>query len=182
MLAKSDPDLPDLKALEASGELIFVPLGGGDVRGHARRFAPLGLPEFHLYDREIAPETARRRDACRIINARRGCRGHLTAKRSLENYLHPEAVFAAGGIRMEITDSMHVPDLVARTIWASQNKPIAWSSVPTRARRRLREKAKRWLNRDAAERMTPELLRELDPAGELLGWLTTVDRMLSRSR
>ena len=178
MLVQSDPGLPDLNSLEQSGNLIFLPLGGGDVRIHARRFAPLGLREFHLCDREIAPETARRRVACRIVNTRPGCRAHLTAKRSLENYLHTDAVFAAGGIQVEITDSVHVPNLVARTIWAAQKKSIAWASVPNRSRRRLREKAKRWLNRDAVERLTPELLQERDPGGELPGWLTDIARLL----
>lgn len=103
-------------------------------------------------------------------------------KRSLENYLHSDAIFAAGGIRVELSDSVHVPDLVARTTWESQRKSIAWHQVPTRARRRRREKAKRWLNRDAVDRMTPELLRECDPAGELPGWLTEIARMLKHSR
>jgi hypothetical protein len=43
-----------------------------------------------------------------------------------------------------------------------------------RARRRLRDKAKKWLNRDAVERMTPERLAERDPAGEVISWLRMI--------
>ena len=57
ILAVEDDTCPDLAQLERQGELVFVPFGGGDVLLTARRFAPLELREFHVYDREIAPET-----------------------------------------------------------------------------------------------------------------------------
>ena len=50
----------------------------------------------------------------------------------------------------------------------------SWESLSRRARRRLRDKAKKWLNREAVDRMTPERLAERDPAGEVIGWLRTI--------
>jgi hypothetical protein len=49
--------LPDLGAWEEAGCLLFVPTAGGAFLTWAERPAGLGLPEFHLYDREIPPET-----------------------------------------------------------------------------------------------------------------------------
>ena len=84
-LAESDPTFPDLGKLESRGWLVFVPFGGGDVRAWSERFAPLGCPEFHLYDRELPPETMARRAAVTSANQRANCRAFLTSKRSLEN-------------------------------------------------------------------------------------------------
>lgn len=179
ILAKTDDSLPELAALEGSGRLIFVPFGGGDVVANVRRFAPLQLPEFHLYDREIPPETGRRELACRIVNARPGCRAAITTKRALENYLHPDCILQACGVDLKLSDDrQHVPDAIARRLWERQRKPIVWDDVPIRARRRLRDKVKRQLIHDAASRMTPQLLQESDRHGEIRGWLTIIAELL----
>ncbi len=175
-------DCPDLTALEQAGRLIFIPLGGGDIVTSVGRFAPLRLPEFHLYDREIPPESQRRELACRIVNARTGCRAAITAKRALENYLHPDCILEACGVELKRGDDrQHVPDAIARRLWERQQKPIVWDDVPIRARRRLRDKVKRQLIHDAATRMTPQLLRESDPHGEIRGWLRTIAELLGPS-
>ena len=51
ILRADEPALPDLAAMERQSELIFVPFGGGDLWLWVDRFAALGTPEFHLYDR-----------------------------------------------------------------------------------------------------------------------------------
>ena len=56
ILHGADASIPDLAALEAEGELVFLPFGGGDVLAWADRLASLRVPELHLYDRE-APKT-----------------------------------------------------------------------------------------------------------------------------
>ena len=37
--------------------------GGGSVAASVHRLAPLGLPEFHIYDHKLPPETDVRRAA-----------------------------------------------------------------------------------------------------------------------
>lgn len=49
------------------------------------------------------------------INARPHCRAALTTKRALENYLHPAAIAAAFGRRIEITDDLPVAETLAQT-------------------------------------------------------------------
>ncbi len=71
ILHAADAALPDLSGLEHRGELVFVPFGGGDLRSWSCRFAHLGSPEFHLYDREMPPVTEERHEAARIVNSRR---------------------------------------------------------------------------------------------------------------
>ena len=95
---------------------------------------------------------------------------------------HPDCILEACGVQLKRGDDrQHVPDAIARRLWERQQKPIVWDDVPIRARRRLRDKVKRQLIHDAAARMTPQLLRESDPHGEIRGWLTTIAELLGPS-
>ncbi len=169
--------LPDLGELERAGTLVMLPVGGGDVLAWAARMAALGLPEFHLLDREVPPATERRQQAAEIVNQRPNCRAHLTRKRALENYLHPLAVQEVS-LDLTFGDEAEVAELVARLCFERQDHELPWEDLPGRAKKRCRESAKRWLNRQAVERMTPKLLDERDPEGEVRGWLRAIGEMV----
>ncbi len=177
-LADSDPTFPDLGRLEAWGQLVFVPFGGGDVGAWSERFAPLGCPEFHLYDRELPPETAARRAAVSRANQRANCRAFLTTKRSLENYLHPLALARAGGRLLEFDDNDAVAEIAARQSFEDLRVTNDWSRLSRRARARFTNRAKCWLNTAAVAQLTPELLAERDSAGEVCGWLRAISALL----
>ena len=141
------------------------------------RLAPLGKPEFHLYDHELPPETDHRREAAETINGRPRCRAVLTGKRSLENYLHPEAIRAAGEINVDFDDFDPAAEIVAKQLHQRSLVETPWALLTRRARSRLTHRAKRWLNTKVADQMTVELLRDRDPAGEILSWLNTIARL-----
>jgi hypothetical protein len=107
------------------------------------------------------------------IRARPNCRAALTSKRAIENYLHPDAVREAGSIDIAFGDFDDVAETAAQATF-NQKECGCWESLSRRARRRLRDKAKRWLNRDAVDRMTPQRLAERDPDREVIGWLRTI--------
>ncbi len=180
MLHTNDPALPDLDALGRAGVIVMLPVGGGDVLAWATRMAALGLPEFHLLDREVPPATERRQQAVEIVNQRPNCRAYLTQKRALENYLHPRAVEEVSGLNMTFGDDEDIADLVARRCYERQGKKPIWDLLPGRARKRCRETAKRWLNQTAVDRMTPELLAERDPEGEMRGWLKMIAELVGQ--
>ncbi|MEK6259908.1 MAG: ATP-dependent endonuclease [Planctomycetota bacterium] len=181
-LARSDSTIPDLGQLERTGHLVFIPFGGGDVLAWSERFAPLGCPEFHLYDREILPETLARQAAVARVNNRAKCWAFLTTKRSLENYLHPLTLVRAGGSSLEFGDNDSVASCVARQSFQSLSAANDWNQLPRRARARFANRAKRWLNTVAVEHLTPELLAARDPHGELVGWLRTIAGLLEQPR
>jgi hypothetical protein len=181
-LHADDAHLPDLSELEQRGRLVFVPFGGGDILGWTDRLAGLGQREFHLYDREAPPETAVRVRAAAIVNARPDCRAFVTRKRSLENYLLPCAVFEARGLEFRFSDDDCVAELAARYAWSIDGREPAWALLPARARKRLRERAKHWLNTAAAERMTVERIDQCDPQGEIRLWLRTMARLARPAR
>jgi hypothetical protein len=91
----------------------------------------------------------------------------------MENYLHPVAVREACGVDVAFGDFDDVP-AIAAIAQLRQADGRTWKALSHRARRRLRHKAKKWLNRQAVDQMTPALLAERDPHGEVLGWLTTI--------
>jgi hypothetical protein len=173
VLQADDRSLPDLGQLERRGKLVFVPFGG-DPRNWIFRFAELGCPEFHLLDREIPPATEIRRESARVVNLRPGCRAAVTNKRSLENYLHPAAIVEARGVEVQFSDDDDVADLVAEQLFLRHRPAGNWRELPTRARRRLRNRAKSWLSTDALGRMTVARFAERDPEGEIRGWLRQI--------
>ncbi len=170
----ADASIPDLAAGELAGCVVFVPFGGGSVLTWSNRFAPLLRPEFHLYDREIAPETAVRQAAVDRINTRDDCRALLLSKRALENYLHTAAIVNAGGGMVVVNDTESMALAVARDWYQRQPQTLAWDELTPRARRRLAARCKRWLNTHAVNAMTLGMLRQRDPAGELISWLREI--------
>jgi hypothetical protein len=172
ILSQADVSLPDLGRLETTGVIALV-VNNGAAIAFPTGFAENGPAEFHLLDRETGPTAVQREAAIRAINARSNCRAALTSKRAIENYLHPDAIRAAGGVEIAFGDFDDVAETAAKATF-NQNERGCWESVSRRARRRLRDKAKKWLNRDAVDRMTPERLAERDPDGEVFGWLRAI--------
>jgi hypothetical protein len=182
ILHRDDPSLPDLRALEQAGEVVFVPVGGGDIIAWVSRLAPIGLAEVHILDREMPPATETRQQAASIVNQRSNCQAFVTKKRALENYLHPRCLFEARGIEVTFGDNDDVPELVAMECYRPALGEPAWQALTGRARKRCRERAKRWLNQDAVARMTPERLAAQDPLGEIRSWLRAIARLAGHGR
>ena len=174
ILHRSDASLPDLEQLERAGQIVFLPFGGGNVAAWATRLEPLGCPELHLYDREVGAESRYRIATAKQVNARSNCRAFVMAKRSLENYLHPQALQLAAGIDLQFDDHDSVAELVAKERFTGEKPLVEWDELSRRAKKRLGNHAKRWLNTQVVEAMTPELLSDRDPRGEVINWMWTV--------
>jgi hypothetical protein len=172
ILHQSDSAICDLSRLESDERLVFV-------TGSSSPFASISIAnctnsrQFCLFDREVPPVSQERQRLVDLLNRRADCQAVLTAKRAMENYLHPAAVRDASGVELIFGDFDDVADVAAQ-LTIDQSKGGSWESLSRRARRRLRDKAKKWLNRDAVDRMTPERLAERDPDGEVIGWLRTI--------
>ena len=179
IIATARPGIPDLASLQKTGELAILPRGGGDLLFWADRLAPLGAKQFHLSDREIEPECHSRQQAVRMLNRRAGCRAAVTRKRTLENYLHPAAIFEARGVDVEFHDQDDVAEVVARRLFAARIGTPQWANLPSRARKRLCYRVKKWLNTKAVDRMTYERLADRGGAEEITGWLSTIRELLA---
>ena len=85
----------------------------------------------------------------------------------------------AGGVTIEFSDDDPVPQLVAQAMCRTSGADIPWADLSHRARKRRCERAKVWLNTRAVECMTPELLEQRDPEGEIAGWLAMIASLLA---
>jgi len=172
---EDDTAAPDLAYLEDDGRLIFLPIGGSDHRLWTDRLVPLRTGEFHLYDRDVPPHTEEHQVAVDAVNRRKGCIAALTGFRHLENYLHPQAIYAARQIEVEFTGEDDLPELIARRNVDMASDGCRWLDIPPRKRRQMKHRVKRWLNTEAVDHMTPALLDQQDPQGDVRSWLEAID-------
>ena len=173
------PAVPDLAAYERRGELLFVPAGGGDFRPWLTRLSALGRSEFYLFDRETPPVSQQRELWAAALNARPGCRAFVTRRRSLENYLHFDAIREGLGMTVTFSSDDDVAETIARKSFRPSAELPTWEHLSRRAKRRQRERIKQRLNTAAVERMTLARLVACDPAGEILGWFAVLSELLT---
>jgi predicted ATPase len=176
-------DLPDIVDFTTDNRVALVPLGGGSLKQWvAKRYLKnLNIPEIHIYDRDdaIPPKY---QPECDIVNARLdGSWAVITAKRELENYLHPDAIAEGmNGITVTFTDTCDVPLIVAKSIHESSDSKKVWADIlldPKELADKV-NRAKKRLNRDAAAKMTSDRLGQSDSTGEVSGWLKKIHDML----
>ena len=176
-LHAADSAVPNLTTEETDGNVILVPFGGG---GHAEwisRFQSLRLPEFHLFDRETSPETENRLATAAAINVRPGCRAVVMRRRSLENYLHPEAITDAFDVSVAFTPQCPVVQRLATELHRTGSFAVPWQELSRKGQHRLFNRLKRRLNTTAADHMTVARIQQADPAGEIHSWLATITRL-----
>jgi hypothetical protein len=142
-LAREDPSLPDLAALVEDNQIVLIPIGGGNPLDWTHRFAALGSPEFHLFDRESPPESVYGQLAAARVNARINCLAFVTTPRALENYLHPVAIAAANPFfeTIEFGPDDCVPTMAARLCHEAVSR-TPWRELNRFQRAKLAQKAK----------------------------------------
>ncbi|MEQ8208269.1 MAG: ATP-dependent endonuclease [Lacipirellulaceae bacterium] len=181
ILSRQDRSIPDLTAWEAAGHIVFVPIGGGgasDIASWGERLARLRQPRFHLHDRECGAEALRRLTVIARLDQQPNCTARITSRRSLENFLHPRAFQRAGGPQLVIHAQTNVAVALAKARLARSAPQLDWKTLSQRTQRRLIASAKRWLNREAVQQMTPELLAQSDSQSELIGWLRALRELV----
>lgn len=156
-----------------------MPAGGGDFRPWLTRLSALGRAEFYLFDRETTPVSQQREQWAAALNARPACRAFVTRYRSLNNYLHVDAVREGLGVTITFSPTDDVAETVARKSFRPSTDYSAWDHLSRRAKRRQRDRVKGRLNTEAVDRMTFELLAQSAPAGDVIGWLTVIGELLA---
>ncbi|WP_439815019.1 ATP-binding protein [Zavarzinia sp. CC-PAN008] len=178
ILRKEYDDVVDLKT---DHRVALVPLGGGTLKQwvEKRYLRGLSIPEVHIYDRDVSIPP-KYKAACDLVNAR-GDRSWavLTAKREIENYLHPDAIAEAmDGLSVSFDDFSDVPKIIAEAVHNNSASEVPWSDVIERKLNQKISNAKKHLNKDVVDRMSIRRLEESDKDGEILGWLRRINQML----
>ena len=169
--SKEDDSIADLGAEEANGQLIFIPNGGGNLTSSAFRFASLGFQEFHIVDREVPPVSGERKDLVDRLNDRPNATAVLTRGRSMENYLPPATTRRTLELDVDYDWGDDVAEIVAAAQLALRDPSADWERLQRHAKKRLRDRAKRLINRDIAAHVTLDGLWQHDPAEDVARWL-----------
>lgn len=178
--------VPDLEQLEIDGALIFFPFGGSNLALWTSRLQHLNRPEFHIYDRDEAPPNrGKYEDYVDLVNAREGCRAIMTARREMENLLHPDAILEAYEVNQialnlpnSFADFDDVPTLVAQAVHAATAE-TPWPIADARKCDQKVSRAKSILNNGAVSKMTSARLAISDPNGEVLSWLESIGQLVA---
>lgn len=180
LLHQSDATIPNLEVLEATGALVFIPLGGSSMELWASRLAGLDRPEIYLTDRDNQPPAQPKyQTQLTAWNQRPRTTGLCTTKRELENYLHPDAIRTiAPTFPNAILDFDDVPLLTAEALHTADPNSPPWAGVDAAKKKEKASRAKRRLNTDAADAMTIAMLQSSDPTGEIESWLRQLARYL----
>lgn len=180
ILSAAEQDIPNLEASEATGKLVFVPLGGSSLELWVNRLKGFNRPEFYLTDRDNQPPKQAKYHQSVTEWRARGCTAWVTGKLELENYLHPSAIQAVvptyTGTGIDFED---VPSLFAEAVYAAAGGPITWATLPHEKQKEKSSSGKKRLNLECVAYMTPELLTLVDPADEVRGWLRSLGNALN---
>ncbi|GIU21579.1 ATP-binding protein [Shewanella schlegeliana] len=151
------PDLND------DPRVVMIPLGGDTLRDwvNSHYLKNLGKPEVHIYDRDmdVPPKYKVTADA---VNARGDAsQAFITTKRELENYISPRAIKAIFGVDIDIDDDMDVPTALSALTKYNESK------------------CKKKLNTLVMDGYTNADLIEMDPNGDILEWMRSIENHLS---
>ncbi|NOZ87594.1 MAG: ATP-binding protein [Deltaproteobacteria bacterium] len=184
ILHAADDTVPDLYALEDKSQVIFFPMGGANLALWASRTRHLNIPEFYIEDSDLtAAGTSSHQQEVDNTNNKPNCAAVLTQKREMENYLHPNAIKAARSeADIQFGDYDDVPLLAAKALHDASNSGNNWEDLTDDKKVKKVSQAKKWLNTEAVEKMTPELLAERDPVGEVKSSFTKIVELMNVHR
>ena len=180
ILRKGGEDVIDLFELEDKGYVIFFPLGGSNLTLWTAKLANLNRPEFYLFDRDDQPPTiSKYQQTVDEINKRDHCVAVLTSKKEIENYIHPLAIQRVRpDIVIKHSDFDDIPALVAQTIHTSSESQYSWVELSEDKKEKKISSAKNWLNSEASNAMTPEMLNEIDQSGDVRSWMAVIKKLI----
>ena len=181
LLSVVEADIPDLRAAEQAGTLVYIPMGGSTLELWTNRLQGLEIPEVHIMDRDNAPPALPKYHASADrVNARGPTAvAFTTSCREMENLLHREAIFEEFGDAPALIGPFDdVPALVAELVHAASGSPNPWALLDKDKRDKKISNAKRRLNRGGADRMTPGRLSASDQAGEVRTWLRRIGQVI----
>ena len=180
ILHESDEGVADLMQLEEDGYVVMIPFGGSNLGLWISRLKGLSRPELYILDSDAeALGESKCVEQVAKINSRTNCRAVCTEKREVENYIHRDTIRACLGLEISYGDFDDVPELVARAFHEAGESSKEWREVDKETKAKKISRAKRRLNSECTLAMTPKMLDERDPSGEIRGWLGLIAETVS---
>lgn len=184
ILAENGEDIENLEKAEATGKLIFLPMGGSSLDLWINRMKGFSRRCFYLMDRDTKPPAKPKyADQADEFNKQPNAIAWTTTKKELENYLHPDAIkkilpsYSGTGDPFE-----DVPRLFAKAVYESSNSPKTWTEVESNKEdlKNKESSAKKRLSIEVVQSMSPSLLSKIDQDNDIRKWLGEISRELRR--
>jgi putative ATP-dependent endonuclease of the OLD family len=156
--------------LDNDERVAFVVLGGGNLKHwvNEQYLRALGRPEVHIYDADVSAY----QESVETVNRRTdGSWAVFTSKHEIESYLHKDAINAAFGVEVEVTDVPVRNKAVPRVFAEAYSLLKGYDGVLSD------NKAKILLADGAFPLMNADMIHERDGAGEISGWLRRIKQM-----
>ncbi len=167
LIHQTRPDLPDLST---DSRIVTVAVGGGNLKYwiEYHYLENFKIPEIHIYDKDAL---AKYQIECDKVNQRtNGSWATLTTKRTIENYLHKDAIYDVLNVTVPFQDTDDVPMLVAQAMENSKR----WSGLGDKHKKLLANKQKHPLNKEVIQKMTYARLQSSDLNNDIITWLEKI--------
>lgn len=184
IIHQTQPDLIDLAQEESNDKLIFIPLGGSQLKIWVAEnyLKQLSVPQFYIFDGDVKGY----RNSASEVNSRDNTdMAVITSKRELENYLHQDAIKTIEAIEVVVDDEGDVPERVAKALHAIHDESISWEDLCNsdsanlkKKKKRKIDRAKHHLNSTGVQNMTWAMLQERDPQKEIISWIEKIQSYL----
>jgi len=92
----------------------------------------------------------------------------------MENYIHPDAIKAEFDVEIAVQGFDDVPALVARKIHEESESTTFWADISVEKKKEKISNAKKRLNKQCVEKMTPQMLDAIDLEGDVRSWLSYI--------
>jgi energy-coupling factor transporter ATP-binding protein EcfA2 len=163
----------DSKVVDLSKDprIAFVVAGGGNLVHwiNENYLKGLGRIQFHLYDNDKTEYAAK---AAEVNSRGDGSKAFITTKREIENYLHKDAINLAFSIKVDVVDGLDPSGKsVAKLFGEALAIKNRWTGLKE-------NNAKIKLADHVFPKMTAAMIAIRDPAGEVLGWLEEIKKMI----
>jgi len=200
VLTDAGEDCLDLVLMEEKGRIIFVPVGGSNIALWVSRLMKLNRSEYYIIDKDVENKAKSNLAIMNEINELKNCKAVLTSKREMENYLHPKAIQLALGDRLKgqidnniinkamdefkdsYSDNTDIPREIAEIVYELSKKQdgVEWSDLSEKSKESKISKAKGWLNDAAVQKMTPNMLDEIDVNNDIRSWLSYISKVVQQ--
>jgi len=180
LLRAKDVTLPDFSGSDE--RILLLPLGGGTLRHWVenRYLRNLGVPEVHVYDRDVG-QPPKYQAQVDTVNARTdGSAAFLTNKRELDNYYPTDAILACADVSVTFTDESDVAMVVAEPAYEKRNPGKTWAEAPNKLRQNCADRIKAQLASGILQHLTADQLVGTGYLAELQNWMAPVIARLTK--
>lgn len=143
-------------AIGVDHRIIILPMGGSNLKDWvAKRYLkPFKKPEIYVFDRDSSQKPQYQVCANEVNSRKDGSKAFLLEKKEMENYIHPDAIKAEYGYKIQIEDFTDVPEIIAKKVHEDSGSLALWELLDDEKKKKKIGQAKSRLNDNAIAKVS----------------------------